>query len=684
MLFPARPRGAGPRTASSSTTPPRGSRGAAGPATSRRSAARRRSPARPPRPGHAAARRARARPASPVRTCAATGCVRGGAGRAWTTRFRPDRLEVVDDRLVLDGRPTRPPGSALVLELESLVGGALRGRWTLTNTGHGAVRRGGAGGRAAGRRPPRRDPRLHRPPRARAHPAAARRSPTGSGCARAAAAVPASTRPTMVVVGTPGFSHHARRGGRRPRRLERQHACCGSSATPATGTTLGGGELLLPGEVVLGRRARATPRPWVYVAAADDGLDGLAAAWHALPAVARRAPGAASRWCSTSGRRSSSTTTSTGCAASPTGRARVGRGAVRARRRLVPRPARRHRRPRRLVVDESVWPDGLDAADRPRARAGHGVRAVVRAGDGQPRLRPASATHPDWILSAGAAGRRCEHRSQQVLDLTRPEVFDHLFERVHRDPRGAPDRLREVGPQPRPARGGHAAARRRAGRARADRWRSTGCSTGCAAAHPDVAWESCASGGGRIDLGVLERVQRVWTSDMTDALARQQIQRWTTQLVAPEYVGAHVSSPTSHTTGRTLALDFRVRDGAVRRVRHRVGPHRGLRAGPRPARRLGRALPGASGRCCTPAASSGRSRRPGRAAARGRRGRPLARRCVAHVRSTRAPTTAGSPCGCPGSIPTRRTGWPGRVRSPQRRSACRRRCRASARRAARR
>ena len=77
------------------------------------------------------------------------------------------------------------------------------------------------------------------------------------------------------------------------------------------------------------------------------------------------------------------------------------------------------------------------------------------------------------------------------------------------------------------------------------------------AAHPDVAWESCASGGGRIDLGVLERVQRVWTSDMTDAVSRQQIQRWTTQLVAPEYAGAHVSAPTSHTTHRTLSLDFR-------------------------------------------------------------------------------------------------------------------------------
>jgi alpha-galactosidase len=48
--------------------------------------------------------------------------------------------------------------------------------------------------------------------------------------------------------------------------------------------------------------------------------------------------------------------------------------------------------------------------------------------------------------------------------------------------------------------------------------------------HPGVEWESCAAGGGRIDLAMLERVQRVWTSDVTDALARQSIQRWTGQL----------------------------------------------------------------------------------------------------------------------------------------------------------
>ncbi len=75
--------------------------------------------------------------------------------------------------------------------------------------------------------------------------------------------------------------------------------------------------------------------------------------------------------------------------------------------------------------------------------------------------------------------------------------------------------------------------------------------------HPAVEWESCAAGGGRIDLAMLERVQRVWTSDMTDALARQAIQRWTGQLVPPEYLGAHVSAPFSHQTGRHMPLSLR-------------------------------------------------------------------------------------------------------------------------------
>lgn len=75
--------------------------------------------------------------------------------------------------------------------------------------------------------------------------------------------------------------------------------------------------------------------------------------------------------------------------------------------------------------------------------------------------------------------------------------------------------------------------------------------------HPDVEIESCASGGGRIDLEVLRRTERVWTSDCNDALERQTIQWGASMLLPPEVMGAHVGPTRSHTTGRMHSLAFR-------------------------------------------------------------------------------------------------------------------------------
>jgi alpha-galactosidase len=77
------------------------------------------------------------------------------------------------------------------------------------------------------------------------------------------------------------------------------------------------------------------------------------------------------------------------------------------------------------------------------------------------------------------------------------------------------------------------------------------------AAHPALEIESCASGGGRIDLGVLARTDRVWPSDTIDAVERQRINRWTTLVVPPEMTGNHLGGPSAHTTGRTHRLELR-------------------------------------------------------------------------------------------------------------------------------
>ncbi|GAA3754172.1 alpha-galactosidase [Terriglobus aquaticus] len=58
------------------------------------------------------------------------------------------------------------------------------------------------------------------------------------------------------------------------------------------------------------------------------------------------------------------------------------------------------------------------------------------------------------------------------------------------------------------------------------------------AKHPKLEIESCASGGGRVDLGILERTDEVWTSDNTDALDRLDIQYGFTQAYTPQVMAA--------------------------------------------------------------------------------------------------------------------------------------------------
>ena len=250
-------------------------------------------------------------------------------------------------------------------------------------------------------------------------------------------------------------------------------------------------------------------------------------------------------------------------------------------------------------VDEDVWPDGLDPLDRPRARPRHGVRAVVRARDGQPRLRPlprAPRLDPRRRgPGAAAAPQPAGARPDQPRGVALPARPGR------RRPRPSTRSTTSSGtttatcsrPAARAHGGAPAAHAQNAGVLRAARRpprRATRTSRGSPA----------PAGGGRIDLGVIERVQRFWTSDMTDALARQHIQRWTGQLVAPEYLGAHVSAPTSHQTGRTLSLDFRAATAFFGAFGIEWDLTEATDGRARGARRLGASCTSSSGRCCTP------------------------------------------------------------------------------------
>ncbi len=161
--------------------------------------------------------------------------------------------------------------------------------------------------------------------------------------------------------------------------------------------------------------------------------------------------------------------------------------------------------------------------------------------------------HPDWALQIN--GRPMQTgRFQLVLDMARRDVQDYLFEKMDVLLTETPikylkwDMNRDL-----------SAAIGQAGHA-AYHSNSQGfydLLIRIRTAHPHVEIESCASGGARIDMGVLPYVQRYWASDTNDALSRIGVQRGFTQFLPPEVMGAHVGPTPAHTTGRTQALPFR-------------------------------------------------------------------------------------------------------------------------------
>lgn len=74
------------------------------------------------------------------------------------------------------------------------------------------------------------------------------------------------------------------------------------------------------------------------------------------------------------------------------------------------------------------------------------------------------------------------------------------------------------------------------------------------AAFPHILFESCASGGGRFDPGILYYMPQIWTSDNTDALSRITIQSGTTLPYPASAMSCHVSAVPNHQTGRITPL----------------------------------------------------------------------------------------------------------------------------------
>ncbi|WP_076465744.1 alpha-galactosidase [Actinomyces mediterranea] len=205
------------------------------------------------------------------------------------------------------------------------------------------------------------------------------------------------------------------------------------------------------------------------------------------------------------------------------------------------------------VVSEEVWPNGLsplaDAVHERGMQFGLWFEPEMVSPDSD-----AARAHPDWILSP-ASHRPQPARHQQVLDLTNPEAFEHVRSQML----AVLDEVRIDYIKWDFNRDLYEAVSPRTGLPvhHTQTLAVYALMDALLEARPGLEIESCAGGGGRIDLGIMERAMRVWASDCIDPLERQQIEAGTALLLPPELVGSHIASTTSHTTGRTLALDMR-------------------------------------------------------------------------------------------------------------------------------
>lgn len=165
--------------------------------------------------------------------------------------------------------------------------------------------------------------------------------------------------------------------------------------------------------------------------------------------------------------------------------------------------------------------------------------------------------HPDWVYHFPRRPRSAS-RNQLVLNLARDDVRDHIvaaLDDLLTD--NAIDFLKwdmnrpfsEVGWPDQPERIGEIAVRHvEHVYAIIDTLRQR---------HPQLRIETCASGGGRMDLGMLRRTDEAWVSDNTRPDARLAIQAGISHILPARVQGAWVTDTPALLRRQEFPLDFR-------------------------------------------------------------------------------------------------------------------------------
>jgi len=317
-------------------------------------------------------------------------------------------------------------------------------------------------------------------------------------------------------------------------------------------TQIGAGELLMPGEVTL-TNGQSYQAPTVVASYANDGIDGASARFHQWvrarknhPTNVRPRPVTLNVWEAVYMDHKLDKLSALAEVAGQIGVERfvLDDGWFGARR-------DDHAGLGDWTVAPEVWPQGLkpliDVVKKNGMEFGLWFEGEMVNADSD-----LFRAHPEWILHSGTR-TPIEARFQQVLDLSHQGAFDHVLGQV--DALLTEYEISYI-------KWDHNRTLTEAAHFGKATMRNQNVAIyklfdELKRRHPGLEIESCASGGGRIDLGMIDHADRFWTSDCNDALERQAIQRYTSIAIPPELLGTHIGPTHAHSTGRTHELSFR-------------------------------------------------------------------------------------------------------------------------------
>lgn len=170
--------------------------------------------------------------------------------------------------------------------------------------------------------------------------------------------------------------------------------------------------------------------------------------------------------------------------------------------------------------------------------------------------------HPDWIV--GVPNRvSSKGRNQLILDLSRADVQQYLFERIDSVlSSGNIDYVKWDMNRTMTEIGSFGLS--------ADRQLETPhrymlglykLLDKIVTKHPHVLFENCASGGNRFDLGMLHYMAQTWTSDMSEPIGRLPIQNGASYLFPASVMASYICPVPSHLNGRQVSLKTRAEVG---------------------------------------------------------------------------------------------------------------------------